>query len=222
MRILLVEDNEMSRDMLSRRLTKKGHDVILAINGAQGLEKAASDAPDIVLLDIAHRHQDLVGSHDADLGALHLGLLREPQPYGLGCLTENGIARRIGFDQLKVESGVCRMHRSCGSQGSRLDEVATIDAVASVCGPLSDEVEHRYSPPFQPRGFDQIAQSNLAVIVLADGCPGAADIQLHTPRPFVSPTVFNGVDFVALPVGQSTVAVIAAAIRRENTGLLEG
>jgi len=57
-----------------------------------------------------------------------------------------------------------------GSEGSRLDEVATIDAVAGVCGPLSGKVEHRYSPPFQPRGFDQIAQSRLTAIVLADGC----------------------------------------------------
>jgi CheY-like chemotaxis protein len=52
-RILLVEDNEMNRDMLSRRLTRQGHTVLLAADGAEGIAKARDEAPDIVLLDMS-------------------------------------------------------------------------------------------------------------------------------------------------------------------------
>lgn len=52
-RILLVEDNEMNRDMLSRRLTRKGHEVILAVDGIEGVSKAQQDAPDLVLMDLS-------------------------------------------------------------------------------------------------------------------------------------------------------------------------
>jgi CheY-like chemotaxis protein len=51
-KILLVEDNEMNRDMLSRRLVKRGHDVAIAVDGQQGVEMAA-DGPDIILLDMS-------------------------------------------------------------------------------------------------------------------------------------------------------------------------
>ena len=46
-RILLVEDNELNRDMLSRRLIKRGHEVAIAVDGAQGVEMARADAPDL-------------------------------------------------------------------------------------------------------------------------------------------------------------------------------
>jgi CheY-like chemotaxis protein len=52
-RILLVEDNEMNRDMLARRLTKKGYEVIIAVNGAEGVELAQSQAPDLILMDMS-------------------------------------------------------------------------------------------------------------------------------------------------------------------------
>jgi two-component system cell cycle response regulator DivK len=52
-RILLVEDNEMNRDMLSRRLIRKGYTVMMAIDGAQGLEMAADTHPDLILLDMS-------------------------------------------------------------------------------------------------------------------------------------------------------------------------
>jgi CheY-like chemotaxis protein len=51
-KILLVEDNEMNRDMLSRRLVRKGYEVILALDGAQGVEMANSEAPDLILMDM--------------------------------------------------------------------------------------------------------------------------------------------------------------------------
>jgi two-component system cell cycle response regulator DivK len=52
MRILLVEDNEMNRDMLSRRLSRKGYQVLLATSGEQGLHLARSESPDIILMDV--------------------------------------------------------------------------------------------------------------------------------------------------------------------------
>jgi two-component system cell cycle response regulator DivK len=52
-RILLVEDNEMNRDMLSRRLQRKGYSVLIALDGEQGLAKAYSEMPDLILMDIS-------------------------------------------------------------------------------------------------------------------------------------------------------------------------
>jgi two-component system cell cycle response regulator DivK len=51
-KILLVEDNEMNRDMLSRRLTREGYDVITAADGAQGISTARAEAPDLILMDM--------------------------------------------------------------------------------------------------------------------------------------------------------------------------
>ena len=51
-KILLVEDNEMNRDMLSRRLERRGYEVILAVDGGQCLELASSQAPDLILMDM--------------------------------------------------------------------------------------------------------------------------------------------------------------------------
>ena len=52
-RILLVEDNEMNRDMLSRRLTRKGFEVLIATDGQQGVDMAGSENPDLVLMDMS-------------------------------------------------------------------------------------------------------------------------------------------------------------------------
>ena len=51
--ILLVEDNELNRDMLSRRLERRGFTVVLAVDGAQGVELATSAAPDLILMDMS-------------------------------------------------------------------------------------------------------------------------------------------------------------------------
>ncbi|MCZ6754948.1 MAG: response regulator [Gemmatimonadetes bacterium] len=51
-KILLVEDNEMNRDMLSRRLIRKGYEVDMAVDGRQGVEMAATGAYDLVLMDM--------------------------------------------------------------------------------------------------------------------------------------------------------------------------
>lgn len=52
-RILLVEDNEMNRDMLSRRLDRKGYEVLLAVDGQTGVEMAEREAPDLILMDMS-------------------------------------------------------------------------------------------------------------------------------------------------------------------------
>jgi two-component system cell cycle response regulator DivK len=52
-KILLVEDNEMNRDMLSRRLTKRGYEVSVAVDGAEGVASARSDKPDLILMDMS-------------------------------------------------------------------------------------------------------------------------------------------------------------------------
>ena len=52
-KILLVEDNEMNRDMLSRRLARRGYDVTIAVDGQQGVDLALSLSPDLILMDMS-------------------------------------------------------------------------------------------------------------------------------------------------------------------------
>ena len=52
-KILLVEDNEMNRDMLSRRLARRGYEVVIATDGQEGLDLAASASPDVILMDMS-------------------------------------------------------------------------------------------------------------------------------------------------------------------------
>ena len=52
-KILLVEDNEMNRDMLSRRLVRNGFEIVMAMNGQEGLDLASSESPDLILLDMS-------------------------------------------------------------------------------------------------------------------------------------------------------------------------
>lgn len=52
-KILLVEDNEMNRDMLSRRLIRRGFEVVIAVDGNEGVARAQSDNPDLILMDMS-------------------------------------------------------------------------------------------------------------------------------------------------------------------------
>ncbi len=52
-KLLLVEDNEMNRDMLSRRLLRRGYEVIVAVDGQEGLSEAARHLPDLILMDMS-------------------------------------------------------------------------------------------------------------------------------------------------------------------------
>ena len=58
MKILLVEDNEMNRDMLSRRLARKGCEVVIAVDGKQGVERAAAELPDLILMGMSLPEMD--------------------------------------------------------------------------------------------------------------------------------------------------------------------
>ncbi len=51
-KVLVVEDNEMNRDMLSRRLQRRGYDVVMSVDGEDGVSKARSESPDIILMDM--------------------------------------------------------------------------------------------------------------------------------------------------------------------------
>jgi CheY-like chemotaxis protein len=52
-KILLVEDNEMNRDMLSRRLQRRGYGVLIATDGAEGVAQAQAEVPDLILMDMS-------------------------------------------------------------------------------------------------------------------------------------------------------------------------
>src|ERR1700761_1892306 len=79
-KVLLVEDNEMNRDMLSRRLTRRGFEVVFAVNGNQGVDLARSEKPDIILMDMSLPVMDgweatrLVKADEATRGVPVLGL----------------------------------------------------------------------------------------------------------------------------------------------------
>lgn len=53
LKILLVEDNEMNRDMLLRRLQRRGYEVLIAVDGGQGVEIAQTEIPDLILMDMS-------------------------------------------------------------------------------------------------------------------------------------------------------------------------
>ena len=52
-KILIVEDNEMNRDMLSRRLARRGYEIVMAVDGAEGIAAAQAENPDLVLMDMS-------------------------------------------------------------------------------------------------------------------------------------------------------------------------
>ncbi len=52
-KLLLVEDNEMNQDMLSRRLIRKGYSVVIAVDGLQGITMAQTESPDLILMDMS-------------------------------------------------------------------------------------------------------------------------------------------------------------------------
>ena len=52
-KLLLIEDNEMNRDMLSRRLQKQGYEIVMAVDGEEGIAKALAEAPALILMDMS-------------------------------------------------------------------------------------------------------------------------------------------------------------------------
>jgi CheY-like chemotaxis protein len=57
-RVLIVEDNKMNRDMLSRRLARRGYEIVVAADGVQGIEAARSQRPDLILMDLSLPEMD--------------------------------------------------------------------------------------------------------------------------------------------------------------------
>ena len=57
-KVLLVEDNEMNSDMLSRRLVKRGYEVVIAVNGLEGVSMAKAERPDLILMDMSLPEMD--------------------------------------------------------------------------------------------------------------------------------------------------------------------
>jgi CheY-like chemotaxis protein len=77
-KILLVEDNELNRDMLSRRLIRKDFDVVLALDGREGLAMATSESPDLILLDMSlpvMNGWDVARELKGDSGTSHIPII---------------------------------------------------------------------------------------------------------------------------------------------------
>ncbi|OGA03000.1 MAG: two-component system response regulator [Betaproteobacteria bacterium RIFCSPLOWO2_02_64_14] len=86
-KILLVEDNEMNRDMLSRRLQKKGYEVFIAVDGEEGVKKAQSERPDLILMDMS------LPGLDGWEASRQLKAMVETQAIGIIALTAHAMAQ---------------------------------------------------------------------------------------------------------------------------------
>jgi CheY-like chemotaxis protein len=95
-KILLVEDNEMNRDMLSRRLIRKEFEVLIAVDGQQGVDMASSEIPDIILLDMS------LPVMDGWEAARHLKANPETQKIPVIALTAHAMA---GDKEKALEAG---------------------------------------------------------------------------------------------------------------------
>jgi two-component system, cell cycle response regulator DivK len=114
-KILLVDDDEMSRDMLSRRLIRRGFEVIIAVDGKQGVDTARREKPDIVLMDMSLPVMDgweatrCIKSDDATRDVLVIGLSARTMSADRDKAIEAGCAdyemKPIEFDRLigKIE-----------------------------------------------------------------------------------------------------------------------
>jgi two-component system cell cycle response regulator DivK len=85
-KILVVEDDELSRDMLSRRLLRKGYDVLIALNGEEGVRMAQLEKPDVILMDLS---LPVLDGWDA---TRQLKALPETRPIGVIALSAHALA----------------------------------------------------------------------------------------------------------------------------------
>jgi two-component system cell cycle response regulator DivK len=95
-KILLVEDNEMNRDMLSRRLERRGYHVAIALDGQQGVEMAGSEAPDLILMDMS------LPVLDGWEATRRLKAAPETQPIPIIALTAHAM---VGDHEKAIEAG---------------------------------------------------------------------------------------------------------------------
>lgn len=119
-KILLVEDNEMNRDMLSRRLERRGYDISIAADGAQALAMAQSEHPDLVLMDMdlpvlsgwdaAKQLKGAAATRDIPVIALTAHALSTDRDRALAAGCDDYETKPIEFQQLigKIEAALER------------------------------------------------------------------------------------------------------------------
>jgi CheY-like chemotaxis protein len=124
LRILIVEDNEMNRDMLSRRLQRRGYDICVAIDGVQGLEAARTLLPDLNLMDMSLPQMDgweatrLLKSEPSTSGipiialTAHAMLSDRDKAFAAGC--DDYDTKPVEFSRLlgKIEGRLCAEPRA--------------------------------------------------------------------------------------------------------------
>jgi CheY-like chemotaxis protein len=102
-RILLVEDNDLNRDMLSRRLERRGYEVILAVDGRDGLKKAAEMLPNLILLDLSLPEMDgweVLQRLKSDPGLKHIPVVALTAH---ALVTDRNRALEAGFDDYDIK-----------------------------------------------------------------------------------------------------------------------
>jgi CheY-like chemotaxis protein len=102
-RILLVEDNDLNRDMLSRRLERRGYEVILAVDGQDGLKKAAEMLPNLILLDLSLPEMDgweVLQRLKSDPGLKHIPVVALTAH---ALVTDRNRALEAGFDDYDIK-----------------------------------------------------------------------------------------------------------------------
>ena len=102
-RILLVEDNDLNRDMLSRRLERRGYEVIMAVDGQDGLKKAAEMLPNLILLDLSLPEMDgweVLQRLKSDPGLKHIPVVALTAH---ALVTDRNRALEAGFDDYDIK-----------------------------------------------------------------------------------------------------------------------
>jgi two-component system, cell cycle response regulator DivK len=103
MRILLVEDNEMNRDMLSRRLARRGYQVLIAVDGEQGSDIARAEMPDVILMDLNLPKMsgwELTRQLKGDLRTAHIPIIALTA-HALN--SDRELARSVGCDDFETK-----------------------------------------------------------------------------------------------------------------------
>ena len=116
-RILLIEDNELNRDMLLRRLARRGFQVTAAENGQQGLSAASADAPDLILMDMSLPGLDgweLTRRLKADVATKHIPII---------ALTAHAM---LGDREVALQAGCNDYDTKPVNFGRLLDKIATL------------------------------------------------------------------------------------------------
>jgi CheY-like chemotaxis protein len=109
-RILLVEDNEMSRDMLTRRLQRKSYEVVIAVDGEEAVRMAQSRAPDLILMDI---RLPVMGGWEA---IRRIKIMPETRSIPIIALTAHAMSPAMAC-AVNAMMGMDRIDRTCHGRG---------------------------------------------------------------------------------------------------------